>query len=40
MREEDFEEAAERIAQEMSERKPLMKCYRIPSEIIYESMQA
>ena len=40
MREEDFEEAAMKVAVEMAERQALMRGYKIPPDIIFETMRA
>jgi hypothetical protein len=40
MREEDFEEAAMKVAVEMAERQALMRGYKIPPEIIFDTMRA
>ena len=40
MNETEFEEAAMKVALEMSERQALMRCYQIPPDIIYESMRS
>ena len=40
MNETEFEEAAMKVALEMSERQALMRCYKIPPDIIYESMRS